>query len=507
MRFTLIEEPQSPAPRDLPGTTDAIGLSVSARVVRGALWVMALRVLGRVATLSRTIVLVRLLTPHDFGLVGVALTVIACAEALASTGVNLALLGRRELDRAAYDTAWTIGIVRGVAMSTLLVVLAPYLAAFFHAPEATNIIRLMALAPSIEAFNNIGVIEFRREMTFGPYYVLQAAGEFADLIVAVALAWWTGSPWALAWSWIALWTVRVVVSYVIHPYRPRLRVDLAQSRELLRFAWHVAGTGGVAWLLGGGIDALVGRVLGIETLAFYRMAKVIALVVPAEIAGIVSWVSVGAFARLAGAHGRVRDAFVELLRVTLVATVPICIGTAVYADTIVLLVFGPSWMATVPVVRVMALVGLGRVVMAVTASAFQGLGVPKYQMYTSLIELGAVFGPFMPLAGTFGLTGAAFAVAAGAGIALITAAPMLQRVAGVHPLDIARCLAWPLIAVLPLLALHAAVGGATTTLPRFLGVIVASALAYVACLVLVERAGWAPPTVEPVLRQWSRRHA
>jgi O-antigen/teichoic acid export membrane protein len=374
----------------------------------------------------RTVVLVRLLTPHDFGLVGVAFAVIACAEALSGTGVHLAL---------------------------------------------------------------------------------QAAGEFADLAVAIPLALWTRSPWALACGWIAMWTARVAVSYVIHPYRPRPRFDRTQSRALLRYAWQVTGTGGVGWLLGGGVDALVGRVLGVEALGFYRMAKLIALVAPTEIAGVLSWVAIGAFARLGESADRLRAAFAGVLRVTLVPVVPICVGTALYAPEIAQFVFGPRWTAIVPVVRVMAMVGIVRAVMAVAGAGFQGRGQPKFQMYASVVELAVLLAVFVPLASGLGLQGAALAIALGAVVAMVAALPMLRHVAHVTPGDIASCAAWPLAASCPLLGLRALAGTETMAAPPFLGAVAASALAYLAGMLLLESAGLAPPGLLAAMQDRIRRRA
>jgi len=491
------------APSDDPGSIAPT--SVAGRVVQGAFWVLALRGLGRVATTVRTLVLVRLLTPHDFGLVGVALAVVACAEALSVTGVALALVSGRRDDRDAFDTAWTIGIIRGALVSAVLMLLAPTLATFFGSPEATNLIRLMSLAPLIDGFNNIGVIEFRRDLTYGPHYVLQAAGEFADLFVAVPLAWWMGSAWALAWSWIALWVVRVLVSYVIHPYRPRLRIVRAEVPTLLRFAGHVTGASALTWLTTGGVDALVGRVLGIEALGLFRMAKLVALLLPTEVAGVLSWVSVAAFARVDAVGDHLRRTFAELWRVTLAVALPFSAGTALFATSFVPAILGERWTAIVPAVQVLAVVALLRAMISVTNAAFQGRGRPKYQMYASVAELAVLLVAFVPLSNATGLAGAASAVALGALAALIATVPPLRSMRAFAAPDALAAIGFAGAAAAPMVVIRIVTGGGPLATSTLVGVIAMCAAGYVAAWMVMERAALAPATIGPVLASIARR--
>src|SRR5439155_20861782 len=96
---------------------------------------------------------------------------------------------------------------------------------FVDSPGAVAVVRVMALAPLIRSFTTLAVVEFRQELTLGPQYVLQTSGVVADLCVAVPLALWLGNVWAIVGGWLALTTVQVVMSYVLHPYRPKVRWD------------------------------------------------------------------------------------------------------------------------------------------------------------------------------------------------------------------------------------------------------------------------------------------
>ena len=475
---------------------------MSHRVLRAAAWVLSLRMLGRAATIVRTFVLVRLLTPHDFGLVGMAVAVIACAEALSNTGVHLALLGRHDDSREEYDSAWSIGVIRGAAVTAVLLLVAPVVAAFFGAEDATGILRLMALAPLIDGLGNIGVIEYRRDASFGPYNLLHAAGEAADLAVAIPLALMTRSAWAMAWAWIALWVVRTAVSYVIHPYRPRFRIDPVQARALLRYSGHVTSASGVSWLLGGGVEVTIGRILGVEALGLFRMAKLVAGVLPTEIAGVIAWVAVGTLAKLNASADRLRSTVLDLLWFTVVPAVPFCVGTLLFAPEIVAIGLGPRWAGIVPAVRVMAVLGLMRSLTAVAVAVFQGRGVPRYQTYATLVELALVLGCLWAMATWAGLVGATVAVTLGAAAAVATALPMMRRMASVGVRDVAMHLAIPFIASSPFIAIRL-VADPVHSVPGFALVVFTSAAVYVAGLMWLEHVRLAPVGLLYLVHRWS----
>src|SRR5688572_4011442 len=137
--------------------------TLSRRVIRGGMWVTALNLTGHLLGAARLLVLARLLSPHDFGLVGMAIVAISLFDSV-TIGLYLALIQRQDTSRELYDTAWTIGLIRGGFVCALLVVLAPAVGWFVGSEEAVSIVRAMAIVPLVRGLMNIGVVEFRKEL-------------------------------------------------------------------------------------------------------------------------------------------------------------------------------------------------------------------------------------------------------------------------------------------------------------------------------------------------------
>ena len=132
--------------------------SLSGRVIRSGLWLIALNLTGRVLGMVRLFILARLLTPQDFRLFGIALVVISLFDSFSTTGSQPVLIQRQERARELFDTAWTLGLIRGgAAVAGLLLLVAPVVGAFFESTDAVPIVRGMALVPLVQTLTRPSV--------------------------------------------------------------------------------------------------------------------------------------------------------------------------------------------------------------------------------------------------------------------------------------------------------------------------------------------------------------
>ena len=242
--------------------------SLSRRVVKSGFWVFALRITDRVFYLTRLIILARILSPNDFGLLGIAMLAMLTLENFSQTGFQVALIQKKENIEDYLNSAWTIGILRGVVLFSILYFIAPYVAVFFNVPPAKPVIQVIGLSILLQAFTNIGIVYFQKELQFNKQFVYQLSGSLADFIVAVSTALILRSVWALVFGLLAGNFVRLIMSYFIHPYRPRIRLDFVKAKELFGFGKWILGSSILMFLITQGDDAFVGKFLGATMLGF-----------------------------------------------------------------------------------------------------------------------------------------------------------------------------------------------------------------------------------------------
>ena len=132
----------------------------------GAFWMVSTRWVIRGIGIVSTLILARILTPEDFGIIAVAMLFISLVEILVEFGTDSALIQRQDAERAHYDTAWTIRILQFVFVSIVVFICAPYTAIFFDEPRVELLIRVLAFGLLLQGFENIGVVAFRKEFRF-----------------------------------------------------------------------------------------------------------------------------------------------------------------------------------------------------------------------------------------------------------------------------------------------------------------------------------------------------
>ncbi len=386
------------------------GGSLSQRTVRGGFWVFSLRIVQQIFGLARLVILARILAPHDFGLMGIALLTMSTLETFSQTGFQAALIQKKEDIESYLDAAWTVLILRGLVLFGILYFAAPYVASFFDTPEAKPIIQVIGLSVLFQAFTNIGVIYFQKELEFNKEFIYQLAGTLADFIVAISAVLILKNVWALVFGLLAGNAARCFVSYLIHPYRPHLSRDLRKAKELFGFGKWVLGSSILIFLITQGDDIFVGKLLGVAALGFYQMAYRISNMPVTEITQVISKVTFPAYSKLQDNLPKLREAYLKVLQLTAFLSFPIAGLIFVLAPDFTKIFLGEKWMPMVSAMQVLVLWGVIRSMAGVNSSILQAVKRPDIITKLNAIKLPILAILIYPLSIKWGIVGTSLAV-------------------------------------------------------------------------------------------------
>lgn len=389
--------------------TPQANTGLMSRVVRGGFWVFALRITTRLFGLARTIVLARLLAPAQFGLFGIALLAMSALEVFSQTGFNVALVQKKGNTKPYLDTAWTVQVIRGILLALIAFAIAPYVATFFDAPAAKPILQVIACSVLLGGFTNIGVVYFQKELKFHKQFIYMFSGTLADIGVAISAAFLLRNAWALVLGLLAGNFVRVVVSYSVHHYRPRLRFNQQQFKELFGFGKWILGTSIVVFLANQGDHILVGKLLGAAALGFYQVAYRFSNIITTEISHVVSQVTFPAYSKLQDNLPKLREGFFKTLEVVASVSLPLTAGIFILAPDFVRLFLGEKWMPMVPALRILSISGLIRSIAKTGGPLFIAVGRPNMDFWMNLGRFGVMATAIYPLTKLFGINGSAIA--------------------------------------------------------------------------------------------------
>lgn len=398
------------------------------KMVQGGAWISSLKIIGKIFSLIRLIIIGRILAPSDFGLMGIALLTMSALETFSTFGFGQALIQKKENIDDYLDAAWTVLIIRGFVVFVIVYLVAPYVAFFFHTPEVKPIIQVLGLVTFFQAFANIGVIFFQKELEFNKVFIYRFVGISTNFIVAVVAAIVLRSVWALVLGLLAEKVVSIIVSYLIHPYRPRLSKDIEKAKELFGFGRWILGSS-ILVFIGKHIDDIfVGRVLSAMALGFYQMAYRISNMLETEITQVISSVAFPAYAKIQDKQTRLQKAYFRIMRLTIAISLPITVGMVLLAPEFSQIFLSEKWMPMVTAMQLLAVAGLIKSIVSTGSPLFIGSGYPNYEFYMQLIRGLTIIIIIYPLIIYMGISGAAIGVILSVAGMLVIWYPLSQKI-------------------------------------------------------------------------------
>ena len=386
------------------------GESLSGKTAKGMFWVFTLRITDRLFKTVRIIILARLLSPDDFGIFGIALLVLSTLEVFSQTGYPQALIQKKGEVKHYLNTAWTVGLIRGFLIATVVFFVSQPAAAFFATPGAGAILRVIGISIVIRSFTNIAVIYFHKELEFQKFFKYRFLGTIADFAVAITAAFFLQSVWALVYGLLAGNLTSCIMSYVIEPYRPKLQFDRNQARELLSFGKWVLGSSILIFFIIKGDDIFVGKLLGAAMLGFYQVAYRISNMPTTEITLVISNVSFPLYSKLQGNLTKLKNAYLKILQLTTFVSFPLAGIIFALAPEFTQLFLGKQWMPIVQPMKVLVLAGLIRSLITTTIPVLRAVGKPKTEAKWQVIRLSVLIILIYPLTIRYGILGTSIAV-------------------------------------------------------------------------------------------------
>ena len=422
------------------------GSSLGQRVLHSGFWASALNVSDRLLQIARLIVLARLLSPSDFGLLGLALLTMQILKNISNLGIDDALIQRKNKIKPYLDTVWVLKWGRGLVIFTLLLLISPAVSSFFGEPRLQQILPMLAVGIILTSFTNPSIIYFQRELEFHKQFVYRMSGTVVDFIVAIVFAILYQSVWALVFGVLAGRLTRLVVSYIISDYRPSVNFSRERAKELLQFGKWMWATGMVVLISTTGDDTFVGWYLPAAALGLYQLAFRLSNSPATEVTHVISSVLFPTYSKLQNDEKRLQRTFKTTIRVVALLTVPMSIGILVIAAPFTQVFLGSQWMPMVLPMQVMAIAGLIRSIQSTGGALFKGFGVPEWDFRQNLLRAITIVITIWPFTNLWGITGTAVSITLG--IAVITPiwAYICLEITGLDLKIVAKEIAMPLIA-------------------------------------------------------------
>jgi O-antigen/teichoic acid export membrane protein len=316
---------------------------------RGLNWSLVL-LLGRyLLSMGSTALLARLLSPTDYGLLGMVAAVTALAQASSDFGLSWATVQRARLSRNQIDALLVINIAFGLFLMVLCALSAPYVAAFYHRPELTKIMVAASTALLLSAIAVQPTALMRRQMKLKELSLCSLWALLISATVAIVLARLGFGYWALVVQLILQQAITTALSFPMSGYLPRLPRNFLNVGSLVTFGGYSAAYGIVNYFARNLDNVLVGKFWGAIALGYYSRAYVLMTLPGMVVMGVFSGVLIPAMASLRKEPVRMEAVYIRALRLITVLGCASAVGLAAAAPELVDLVYGAKWRPVVPI--------------------------------------------------------------------------------------------------------------------------------------------------------------
>jgi O-antigen/teichoic acid export membrane protein len=390
-------------------------------------WLATARGISSVGATLRYFVFVRLLRPFDFGVIGSATLVCSALSVSTNPRLKEALIQQQGGIDSYFDTYFTTYLCRNLAISLIVIVLAPRLGEFFHLGEAYTVFWAISPLPLLVGIQSPRLISYFRDLDFRYSTILnvsEVAASFAFGLAAV-LYWrdWRG----LVVSVLAGAATRLALGYWFFPYRPRVRFDMGRAWEMLSFgAWFSAGV--LSEFISRQLDNLVvGHVLGPRQLGAYQMAFRAGEMPVAEFTLSASVVTYSMTARMRRDPRTRWRLFWWVIGLETLVGAGYAIVIWLFGAALVRRICGLPWIDAVPALKILSVYGILQGWLVVGRSFLTGLGKPERYVIFSATRAAVLAIAIYPLTTRHGMVGAAAAGVIAMGMALPVMAFLLRE--------------------------------------------------------------------------------
>lgn len=343
--------------QDVLFETDHLRSNLGRKTARGGLTTVTAQGIQFLLVLGGTAVLARLLSPSDFGLIGMATVVVGFAAMFKDAGLSMATVQRDQITREQISTLFWVNVMLNIILAACVLASAPLVALFYRREELAGITAALSLSFVISGFMIQHQALLRRHMHFFALATIAIAAQVANLGTSVALAALGWGYWSLVGGAIALSLAGTTLTWVLCPWRPSRPRRRTGARDMLRFGGQLTGFNVLNYFSRNMDNVLIGRVLGAQALGYYNKAYHLMTQPLAQINAPVSAVAVPALSRLLHDPLRYRAFYTRMLSSITTVTTPIIVFLAVYSEEVVRIVLGDRWLSVAPIFTILAFAG------------------------------------------------------------------------------------------------------------------------------------------------------
>lgn len=326
--------------------------SVKKKAIIGAGWSFADSFLSQVVSFVVGLVLARLLTPEEYGLIGIIMIFIALFNSIVDSGFSSALIRKADAKDVDYNTVFITNMVLSVVLFFALYFSAPAIAGFFDHPSLTPLTRVMGSVMIINAFAIIHRTILVKRVDFKTQTKVSLIASVASGVIGIAMAVAGYGVWSLVGQQISRQLLNSVFLWVWTKWYPKIQFSIVSFKELFSFGWKLLVSGLIDTVWREIYQVVIGKCYSADTLGQYTRAQQFGSIFSSNLTAVVQRVSYPVLSEIQDDKARLKAAYQKVIKVTMLVTFCCMLGLAAIAEPMIITLIGEQWLPAVPLLQI-----------------------------------------------------------------------------------------------------------------------------------------------------------
>ncbi|NLM68315.1 MAG: lipopolysaccharide biosynthesis protein [Enterococcus sp.] len=326
--------------------------------IKGFMWA-GIELLGRQGiSLVIQIILARLLSPSDFGLIGMLAIFTGLATTITDSGFQTWLLQKKAPTSSDYSTVYLFNIFASLVLYFGLFLISPLIASFYNEPILEELLKILGLTIIFGAFSMVHRVKLSRKMDFKSQAVISTFAMLLSGGVAIVIAYLGFGVWSLVVQQILNQFLQTILLILANRWTPKLTFSVVSFKQMFHYGWKILLSSMLDTVYSNGSSVFIGKFFSTSQLGYYTNGRKISDVASLSLAGTVQKVSFPMLSQLKENRLQMQESFRKILMMISFVSFPLMLGLSAVGEEAILFLFGSKWLAAVPYFKLLSIAAM-----------------------------------------------------------------------------------------------------------------------------------------------------
>jgi len=332
--------------------------SLKNKAIHGLSWSVVDNIAGAGISFIVGLVLARMLSPSEFGILGMITVFIAISNSIVDSGFSSALIQKNDAKDVDYNTVFYFNLLLGIILYIVLFLCAPAISLFFNEPVLIPVTRVMGVVLIINAFAIIQRTLLSKEVNFKTQTKVSLISSIASGVIGIGMAFAKFGIWSLVGQQISKQLLNSILLWIFNEWRPAKEFSIQSFKELFGFGSKLLLTGLIDTVYKNIYYLIIGKFYNADQLGQYTRAEQFNSIFSSNLTSVIQRVSYPVLCNIKSEEDRLKQVYKRIIKSSMLVTFALMLGLAAIAKPLILILIGEKWLPSIAFLQIICFAGM-----------------------------------------------------------------------------------------------------------------------------------------------------